>query len=149
VTKPVRVLRDLSKAILRREVAGRQGSAEVAAAIEGTFAKLQGLMQDFIGHEGFRALLERAVFLAKSDFGWLGSIAQGEAPSLSFKGSAEAVEREGSRAATDGFGAVLSNFIGLLETFIGADLTLRLLRRIWPEIPPEGTARGEGEGKRK
>lgn len=35
--------------------------------------------------------------------------------------------------AVEGIIAVLAHFLGLLETFIGQDLTLRLLKGVWPE----------------
>ena len=35
----------------------------------------------------------------------------------------------------EGIGAVLANLIGLLDTFIGEDLALRLVREAWPDAP--------------
>ena len=41
---------------------------------------------------------------------------------------------ESSRAA-EAFKAVLAILIALLISFVGEDLTLRVLREVWPELP--------------
>ena len=38
--------------------------------------------------------------------------------------------------ADEGFVAVLGTLVALLESFIGRDLTSRVLRDVWPELPP-------------
>jgi hypothetical protein len=40
-----------------------------------------------------------------------------------------------SGQAAEGFEAVLAILIALLVSFIGEDLTLHLLREVWPELP--------------
>ena len=47
-------------------------------------------------------------------------------------------------AAEAGLSAILAHVIGLLVTFIGEDLALRLIRDAWPELPD---GQGEAEGR--
>ncbi len=46
-----------------------------------------------------------------------------------------AVSRADASAAPDAHAAVLASFISLLFTFVGAALSVRLLRQMWPALP--------------
>ena len=94
------------------------------------------------GVEGFRSLLSRALTLSKA-----------EAPSLnivqiSSDGSLEGFDGiEGSEEAgapTQAGIVLVAHLLELLVTFIGAPLTLRLLRDKWPDASME-VANLEGE----
>ena len=41
--------------------------------------------------------------------------------------------------------ALLAHFLGLLITFIGEDLTLRILSTVWPELDWDDTTGWENE----
>ena len=85
------------------------------------------------GVDGFRSLLSRALTLAKA-----------EAPSLnmahvSADGSVEGFDKiEGAGAATQAGTVLVAHLLELLVTFIGAPLTLRLVRDAWPDASMDG-----------
>lgn len=91
--------------------------------------KLRGPLSKLAGQAGFHSLLSRALALAKA-----------ADPSL----AAVQVRIDGTLgghdAARDPPGgpepgtAVVAQLLGLLETFIGVALTMRLVCEIWPEL---------------
>jgi hypothetical protein len=116
-------------------VAGKDSETTESAAFR-VFAKLRGPLITLAGVAGFRSLLSRALALAKA-----------EAPSL----SAVQVAADGSLQGLDelepqidkdqpreGVAILIAQLIGLLLTFIGEGLTLRMVRDVWPEAAFEG-----------
>jgi len=127
----------LARLLLAHEAGERRDAEALANAAEQVFDKLRLLLSKLLGPDGFRVLLRRAVTLARSAFPWLEDV-----PAQSdgfFKGLA-AARADGSIAdaeALEGMTAVLAYFLGLLDAFIGPDLTLRLLRGVWPQVGVE------------
>jgi hypothetical protein len=117
----------------------------VSAAVEATLRRLHGQLSRLVGPVGLLALLMRAVHLAKKDFPWVAELEFRVGSEVAVVGLGACVEREGSQVVLAGCGRVLAHLLGLLCTFIGEDLTLRLLRREWPELPHGGTPTGSGE----
>jgi hypothetical protein len=116
-----------------RDAEPRADAAQVAEAAEAAFEKLRLHLSTFLGPDGFQTLLERALTLARAEFPWLGVVQAGDDGSLKGLLLAAAHGRDPAEAA-DGFTAVLAQFLGLLVDFIGEDLTLRLLRGVWPAL---------------
>ena len=91
--------------------------------------KLRRPITTLAGVAGFRSLLARALTLAKQ-----------ESPVL----NAWEVQADGSLRGLNGEAAqsgdvVIAHLIGLLITFVGESLTLRLLHDVWLDLPdPEG-----------
>jgi hypothetical protein len=83
-----------------------------------------------MGDGGFRALLSRALVLAKA-----------EAPSLSetsldANGILEAPPSQlGSAEFSDGRVALVAQLLGLLTAFIGPTLASQIIREVWPQFP--------------
>jgi hypothetical protein len=91
--------------------------------------KLGRPLTTLAGAAGFRSLLARALTLAKQ-----------ESPVI----AAWEVKSDGSLQGLNGeaaqSGAVLiAQLIGLMITFIGESLTLRLLHDVWPDLPVSET----------
>lgn len=87
--------------------------------------KLRGPLATLVGPAGFCSLLMRALTLAKRD-----------APVLSAWEVRPDGSLEGLSDETTQMGAVLiAQLIGLMITFIGESLTLRLLRDVWVDLP--------------
>jgi len=87
--------------------------------------KLRRPLSTLAGAAGFRSLLSRALTLAKQ-----------ESPAL----GAWEVKSDGSLEGLNGevapSGAVLiAHLVGLMMTFIGESLTLRLLHDVWIDLP--------------
>jgi hypothetical protein len=106
--------------------------------------KLRLLLSKLAGAAGFQSLMSRALAMAKA-----------EVPSL----EAVQVRADGSLAGFDGGGqnqhagaigqggvVVVAQLLGLLVTFIGDSLTLRLVRDAWPDAAVGGMGAGSGEG---
>lgn len=124
-------VRDLARRLLAHEAGESQNREEMAHVAECACTKLRFHLIKVVGLEGFRALLTRALALAKSETPWLSAVQVQADGSLA--GLGEAASRQDRDQATKGFGALLTQFLGLLVTFIGEALTLRLVREIWPE----------------
>jgi hypothetical protein len=87
--------------------------------------KLRRPLTTLAGAAGFRSLLARALTLAKQESPVLG------AWEVKPDGSLEGLNGEAAQS-----GAVLiAHLIGLMNTFIGESLTLRLLHDVWLDLP--------------
>ncbi len=94
--------------------------------------KLSGPLGKLIGVVGFHALLSRALALASAEVPSLCALAVTPDGLL---GGVDAVEAKlDSRTLVDGEVVLVSKLLGLLVTFLGSALTLRLLHDIWPKI---------------
>jgi len=85
-----------------------------------------------VGSTGFAALLSRALVLARADVVWLRAV------DVNAHGSMEGPdELEGQMAPekiTEGRVALLSRLLGLLMALIGENLTMQLIRDVWPTL---------------
>ena len=95
-----------------------------------------------MGDTGFRALLTRALARAEAEVPWLRAVQVKTDGSLQgFDGQATQVD---PKDAARGSVALLASLLGLLATFIGPNLTLRLMRDIWPAVPLNGSTFDSG-----
>jgi len=117
--------------------AGEQGSSEATspAAVQ-VCQKLSGPLSRLVGEMGSRALLMRALTLAKREAEALSSVKVTDDGSL-----------EGLNGQAEGASAVLvSHLLGLVVTFLGEALTLRLLHDVWPDRTISDVHFGERNG---
>ena len=123
--------RRLARYLLKLEMKASdepEGGAKVALRV---FDKLQNYLSKLIGMAGFQALLARALTLAKSESRWLEAVhIQANSHLIGFT---ETALKYPNQVVTDGNVALVSQFIELLNTFIGEALTLRLVNDVWPE----------------
>jgi hypothetical protein len=106
--------------------------------------KLRPRLATLMGDAGFRALLSRA--LANAEHPWLRAV------HVKADGSLEGLEDLHAQLRPIEFFearvVVLAQLLGSLATFIGDDLTLHLVREVWPNIPIDDLDLGkENEGK--
>ena len=118
-----------------------EGPLAGSAAAGRVFDKLSQRLAQLITPVGAEALLTRAVHLSRAEFPFLDGVPS--APN-----TRSLIERLRETAATvepsqahEGFVSVLGTLVGLLVSFIGEDLTFRLLRDVWPEVPMSPTPR--------
>ena len=118
-------MRDLARRLLAAsQTASSPHVPEVVAVTE----RLRISLAKFAGDAGFESLLRRAVALASADVPSLQSVKIGADGCLD--GFEQlAADTGGGEAAV----AITAQLLGLLATFIGEPLTLRLLRESWPE----------------
>ena len=92
--------------------------------------KLRVSLTRFAGADGFTSLLRRSLALARADVPSL------KAVTLNPEGCLEGIEQlaaDSPEGATDASVAVTAHLLGLLVTFIGEPLMLRLVRDAWPD----------------
>jgi hypothetical protein len=106
------------------------GSANSAVRV---LEQLHGRLSKLMGSVGFSALLSRALSLAKAEVPSLEAVQVGEDGSL--QGFDQDEQDEDPETAANRNVILVAHLLGLLVTFIGAPLTLRLLRDAWPEAP--------------
>lgn len=128
---------DIVRHLLALEAAKSEDQKSLLDAAERVSAKMRVYLSKRIGQEGFRTLLARALVLTKTLFPSLQAVQIEENGSLAgLRGGAESPE-----AAV----ALLACLLGLLVTFIGEDLTLRMLGAVWPEAGIGSTADEESK----
>lgn len=99
-----------------------------------------------VGQDGYRTLLVRALTLATVEFPPLSVVrvaADGTLEGLRPPPSGEPQSRESEgtgEETTEGVVILLEHLIGLLITFIGEDLTLRMVSTVWPTLHLDANA---------
>ena len=126
----------LAQRLLTYVAVADKNSETTESTASRVFSKLRGPLITLAGVAGFRSLLSRALTLARA-----------EAPSLSAvqvakDGSLQGLEELEPEIDTDQakeIGVILiAHLIGLLLTFIGEGLTLRMVQDVWPEAAFDG-----------
>jgi len=124
-------MRDLARRLLAATHSATGTHGQEAVLVN---EKLRDVLTNFAGADGSAALLRRALALASA-----------EAPPLrhatfSAEGRLEGVEQiatqPGSVASAAEL-AITAHLLGLLDTFIGEKLTLKMVREAWPETLSE------------
>jgi hypothetical protein len=122
---------DLARRILSYEAVEGKTSASTRSASVRAWEKLRESLCTLAGVAGYRSLLSRALTLAQADAPWLSAV------QVMADGSLQGLDAPGSRIDDDlvreGEVILLCQLLGLVLTFIGADLTVRLLRDVWPD----------------
>ena len=91
--------------------------------------RLRLTLSTLMGHAAFRSHLERALTLAKREDGSFEDVKIRDNGSL-----------EGLDGVADGTGlAVVASLVALLITFLGQELTVRLLHDVWPALAGAGS----------
>jgi hypothetical protein len=123
-------MRDLARRLLALEAASQSSTDAPAHEAMRVSEKLRTALTRFAGTDGFAALMRRALALARADVPALQTVkvtADGRLDG--FEGGGSPAENFTIEAAT----AITAHLLGLLATFIGEPLTLRLVREAWPD----------------
>jgi hypothetical protein len=129
--------RELAQRIIAHEGVETDPSTADMHAVCRVCDKLRRPLTTLAGVAGFRSLLARALTLAKQESPVLG------AWKVESDGSLQGLNGEAEQS-----GAVLiAHLIGLMITFIGESLTLRLLHDIWVDLPSSEIKFGRNESK--
>jgi hypothetical protein len=136
-------MRDLAERLIAYEAArGTKSSGAKIPAACLVIDRLRPQLATLMGNIGFRALLSRTLALANPDFPWLRAVhvkAEG-----SLEGLDELAEVDPDEIF-EGCSALLAQLLELLAAFIGKDLTLQLVREVWPNLPRNNLAVGKGD----
>ncbi len=117
---------------------------DATQAAERVFEAMRIRLSLVLGAGGFSTLLARSLTLSRPAFPWLTQIVPDKFGSVA--GRLEAVSREQiASEVTSGFASVLTRFTDLLTTFIGADLTDRLLTAVFNDLEDGAAYRMRGD----
>ena len=117
--------RELAQRLLAYEVAEAETSLADTQAVCRVCDKLRRPIATLAGAAGFCSLLARALTLAKQESPALG------AWQVNADGSLEIMHGEAEESGS----VLIAHLIGLMITFIGESLTLRLLHDVWLDLP--------------
>jgi hypothetical protein len=135
-------MRDFAKRLIAYETRENKSfeTKTPAACLVGE--KLRPHLATLMGNVGFRALLSRALALANAEVPWLRAV------HVNADGSFEGLDELGAQVEPDkifeGCVVLLAQLLGLLVAFIGEDLTLRLVREVWPPLSLNNFDFGKG-----
>ena len=134
---------DVALFLISEEGKGAGSSDQLLSSVEPTFERLKIHLSRRLGKGGYLALLKRAVTLASVDYPWI------ECLTLSDDGTLRGIELAPNTLSVPetiaGSVAILASFIGLLDTFIGRDLCLRVLQSGWPGLINFNTDSTQGD----
>jgi hypothetical protein len=109
---------------LRQRTGGTLGRHEAVRVCE----KLRVSLTRFAGPEGFASLLRRSLVLARADAPSLDAVTI--KPDGTLEGL-EALMSDNRKGGPEAVVGIVAHLLGLLVTFIGEPLTLRLVREAW------------------
>jgi hypothetical protein len=135
-------MRNFAKRLMATETGGSKSYETKILLAFHVCEKLRLHLATFMGSTGFQTLLARALVLAAAEVSWLRGVR------VKADGALEGVEELQTKRAPDelfeGGVVLLAHLLGLLVAFIGENLTLRLVREVWPKIPLHGLGFGRG-----
>src|SRR5450759_5552497 len=124
--------RDFAEGLIAHETRENRSSETKTPAIYLVGEKLRPQLATLMGNVGFRALLSRSLALTNAEVPWLRAV------HVNADGSFEGLDELGAQVDSDdifeGRVVLLAQLLGLLVAFIGEDLTLRLVREVWPKL---------------
>jgi hypothetical protein len=123
--------RDLAQRLLAHENAAGKTSEPTKFAALRVCETLRQPLSALVGVVGFRSLLSRALTLARTEAPSLSAVQIAADGSL--QGLDELEPQINKDQAREGGTILITQLIGLLLTFIGEGLTLRLVQDVWPE----------------
>ena len=122
-------MRNLAHRLLAVEAANECATdAHVHDAVR-VCEKLRISLIRLAGSDGFASLLRRSLALARAEVPALERVTVN--PDCSMEGLEE-LAADGTDGAADAPVVITAHLLGLLVTFIGESLTLRLVREAWP-----------------
>ena len=140
MSRPTPQIRNLAQRLIAYERGDKLSEAKIRTFP--AFEKLRPHLATLMGNAGFRALLSRSLALANEEVPWLRAV------HVKADGSLEALEQLETQVGPDEFmeGRVvlLAQLLGLLMAFIGENLTLRLVREVWPKLSLDDLDFGKG-----
>jgi hypothetical protein len=123
-------IQNLARRLIAMEVARDPSDGLVGAAVRAC-EKLRVPLGKLAGVAGFRSLMTRAMALATLEVPWLDSVQVRADGSLEEFDAARS--QQGAAQGGEAGAVVVAQLLGLLVTFIGEPLTLRLVRDAWPD----------------
>ncbi len=137
------------QALARRLIAGETRGRKPTATTNPAFLvceKLRPHLATLMGNAGFQALMSRALALAQAKSAWLRTVHVKPDGSLETEPETPPPDPEALAESGD---LLVAQLLGLLVMFIGENLTLQLLREVWPKLSLNLLNFSEGEKDEK
>jgi hypothetical protein len=133
-------MRDLTQRLLAYEAFADETSEPEDSATLRVYEKLRQGIGRFAGIAGFQSLASRALALARTEAPSLSEVRVSADGALQGLGDIEHqfdidMVRAGEFPAGEGGIILIARLLGLLLTFLGEPITIRLLRNAWPGAP--------------
>ena len=128
-------VRDLAQWLLAQEGQETGDSRTTAETAFSAFEKLRVKWVKVIGVNGYQALLSRALVLAQVSVSWSLETERSvwlAAAHVNADGVLSGGRTAEGTSGDEGSVEVMAQMLGLLISFIGEDLTLNLVRDVWP-----------------
>ena len=132
-SSPSGTVRELAERLLACEAARENRAGAGTPAVLLVAEKLRHSLSKLAGEAGYRALLARALTLAKAQAPGLSAV------QLQPGGSLEGFDDHKNGEGADADAVLITQLLGLLVTFVGDSLTRRLVQDAWPDLPGEDT----------
>jgi hypothetical protein len=133
--------RDLACWLLEKETVVEADPPGVSAAAERACQKLSEHLSKWVSPVGSHAILSSALNRARAEFPFLEGVHAGTALEACLEGLREQLHDVEAGEASKGVLAVVAALLDLVVGFIGEDLSLRLVREVWPDLPLGGPPR--------
>ncbi len=134
-------MRGFAERLVAYETRGNKSSEATPVAAFPVCEKLCPHLVTLVGNNGFHALISRALALAGAEVAWLRTVR------VKADGALEEPNphvRVDPKRIHEGGVVLIAQLLGLLVAFIGEDLTLRLVREVWPKVPFDDLDFGSG-----
>ena len=129
---PSTSMRDLAQRLLALEASSDAEANTHTYEVVRVCDKLRISLIRFAGVEGFKALMRRALVLARAEAPALESV------TLDADGRLNGIEKLVATDEIESATAIIAHLLSLLATFIGEPFTLRLVREVWPDASLDG-----------
>jgi hypothetical protein len=128
-------VRDLAARLLAYETKENKSSEPGRPAAFHVCDRLRPHLATLMGQGGFRAVLTRALAVASTEVAWLAAVQVKADGSLEGWDKPEAQVKP--KELTESGVLLVAQLLGLLVAFIGDNLTLRMVRDVWPKVSLE------------
>ena len=121
--------------ILMQELGLEGPSHQMALEVCVVYGKFLAPLSVILGEEGGLALFRYSLRRTQSAFPFYAEVLAGE-PRTVLDALGACLEKQKPACIVEALIALLTSFLDLLTTFIGARLTGKLLHDVWPDIDP-------------
>jgi hypothetical protein len=129
-------MQDLAGRLIAEEITKQKPSPEIVRPPAFFVCeKLGPQLMTLMGRGGYQSLLSRALELARKDVDWLRAVVLTEMGALSV--ADDVLKQMDAKEMATGSTMLVAELLGLLVAFIGDNLTLRLVRDVWPTLSLE------------
>jgi len=136
-------IRELAERLIAFEAKDNEAARRMHPAVFHVCERLRPHLATLMGQGGFRAVLARALAVASAEVPWFAALQVKDDGSLEGWEKPEAPVKPKDLAES---GAVLvAHLLGLLVAFIGDNLTLHLVRDVWPKLSLENLNSTKGD----